>query len=40
MCSAAALCYEAMADTAPFGGPPLDVRFCEQILPQAASDAE
>ncbi|KAK9868463.1 hypothetical protein WJX84_003936 [Apatococcus fuscideae] len=34
----AALCYEAMADTAPWGTPPLDVRFCEQLQPQGGLD--
>ena len=28
-----------MADTAPWGMPPLDVRFCEQLLPDDRSDA-
>ncbi|KAK9832226.1 hypothetical protein WJX74_003620 [Apatococcus lobatus] len=35
----AALCYEAMADMAPWGVRPLDVRFCEQILPEGMTDA-
>ena len=39
VCSEAALCYEAMADTAPWGVPPLDVRFCEQLLPDDRSEA-